>query len=140
MRYVFHSEPDDNGTWLLTVPALPEVTTFTEDMADAPRHLRDAIEEALAARIASGVELPQPDGDRTPNAVDLPSLTSLKAILYSLMLADGVTRADLQRRLGWHREQVDRLFRLDHASRLDQIEAAATALGLVIHMDLHAVA
>jgi hypothetical protein len=27
------------------------------------------------------------------------------------------------RRLGWNRESVDRLFRLDHASRLDQIEA-----------------
>jgi hypothetical protein len=27
------------------------------------------------------------------------------------------------RRLGWNRESVDRLFRLDHASRLDQIKA-----------------
>jgi antitoxin HicB len=36
----------------------------------------------------------------------------------------GVTRAELARRLGWHREQVDRLFRLDHASRIDRIEAA----------------
>ena len=75
MRYAFQSEPDDNGTWLLTAPAFPEVTTFTEDMADAPRHLRDAIEEALAARMAAGGEIPVPDGERTPNAVDLPPLT-----------------------------------------------------------------
>jgi antitoxin HicB len=140
MRYVFRSEPDDNGTWLLTAPALPEVTTFADDLADAPRHLRDAIEEALAARMAAGAALPPPDGDRAPGAVDLPPLTSLKVALYSIMQVDGVSRAELQRRLGWHREQVDRLFRLDHASRLDQIDAAAKALGFVIDMDFRAVA
>jgi hypothetical protein len=41
----------------------------------------------------------------------------------------GITRAELMRRLGWKHESVDRLFRLDHASRLDQIEAAFKALG-----------
>ena len=35
----------------------------------------------------------------------------------------------LTRRLGWHTPQVDRLFDLRHASRLDQIEAAAAVLG-----------
>jgi antitoxin HicB len=29
--------PDDNGTVLVTCPALPEVTTFGEDEADALR-------------------------------------------------------------------------------------------------------
>ena len=37
--------------------------------------------------------------------------------------------AELARRLGWHLPQVDRLFDLRHASRLDQIEAAARVLG-----------
>ena len=39
-----------------------------------------------------------------------------------------VTGAALIRRLGWKsRESVDRLFRLDHHSRLDQPEAAYRA-------------
>ncbi len=41
----------------------------------------------------------------------------------------GVTKAELARRLGWHGPQVDRLLDLNHASRLDQIEAALAALG-----------
>jgi antitoxin HicB len=41
--------PDDNGTVLVTCPALPEVTTFGEDEADALRRAVGAIEEALAA-------------------------------------------------------------------------------------------
>ena len=40
------------------------------------------------------------------------------------------------RRLGWNRESVDRLFRLDHASRLDQIEAAFTALGKSVALEV----
>jgi antitoxin HicB len=33
------------------------------------------------------------------------------------------------RNLNWNRESVDRLFRIDHASKLDQIEAAFAAPG-----------
>ena len=39
-----------------------------------------------------------------------------------------MNRAELARRLDWHRESVDRLFRLDHASRVDRIEAAFKVL------------
>ena len=63
-------------------------------------------------------------------------LPSLKLDLYSACRTAGVTRAELARRLGWHREQVDRLFRLRHASRLDQLEAAAKAVGLEIALDV----
>ena len=58
----------------------------------------------------------------------LPLLTMLKVNLYIALQREGVSRAELGRRLGWHREQVDRLFRLEHASRLDQIEEAFRAL------------
>ncbi len=47
-------EPDDNGTFLGTCPALPEVTTFGKNKLEAMVHARDAIEEALAARISEG--------------------------------------------------------------------------------------
>jgi antitoxin HicB len=52
MRYRIELEPDDNGTFVVTCPALPEVTTFGEDEVDCLEHARDAIEEALAARLA----------------------------------------------------------------------------------------
>ena len=48
---------------------------------------------------------------------------------YQAMTEQGIKKVELARRLGWHMPQVDRLFDLRHASRLDQIEAAAAALG-----------
>ena len=52
MEYPLVIEPDDNETLLVTCPDLPEVTTFGENEEDALRRADDAIEEALAARMA----------------------------------------------------------------------------------------
>jgi antitoxin HicB len=125
LTYSVKLTPDD-GTFLVTCPALPEVTTFGEDKDDALRHAAEAIEEALAARIAEGADIPHPSGKGTP--VRIPAQSAIKVELYRHLRKDGITRAELQRRLGWNRESVDRLFRLDHNSRLEQLEAAFHAL------------
>jgi antitoxin HicB len=122
--------PDDNGTVMVTCPALPEVTTFGEDEADALRRAVGAIEEALAARMAESSDIPE-GHQRGPRLVRLPALTVLET---------RITRAELSRRLGWKRESVDRLFRLDHASRLEQLEAAFAALGQAVSVSVHAAA
>jgi len=123
--------PDDNETFLVTCPALPELTTFGETRDEAAKRASDAVEEALAARISDGRDIPpfeRAEDDHADFAV-LPIVTSLKVGLYRAIKEDGITRAELQRRLRWpHREQVDRLFRLDHASRFQQLEAAFHAL------------
>ena len=48
----------------------------------------------------------------------------MKAELYRAFTATGIRKADLARRLGISRSNVDRLFDLKHQSRLDQLEAA----------------
>jgi antitoxin HicB len=42
---------------------------------------------------------------------------------------EGVRKSELARRLGWHMPQVDRVLNMQHATRLDQAEAALAALG-----------
>jgi len=136
LRYPVKLETDDNGTVLVTCPSLPEVTTFGEDDADALAHAVGAIEEALAARIADGEDIPPPPQRPRGRSVALPLMTSLKASLYRALRESGIIRAELMRHLGWNRESVDRLFRLDHASRLDQIEAAFKALGKSVALEV----
>ena len=129
--YPIKLTPDDNDTFLVTCPALPEVTTFGKTEEEIQHAAAGAIEEAIAARISYGEALPPPvppGKARRTRFVKLPALTALKAQLYIVLRESGITRAELARRLGWHREQVDRLFRLDHASRLDRLEAAFKAL------------
>jgi antitoxin HicB len=132
LAYRIELAKDDNGTFLVTCPALPEVTTFAETHPVALEHAADAIQEALAARMAARQAIPASDDHSALRNGDallaVPMLQSLKVHLYEAARSEGVSPAELARRLNWHREQVDRLFRLDHRSRLDQIEAAFAAL------------
>ena len=129
LAYKIQTTPDDNGTFLVTCPDLPEVTTYGEDGPSVLSNAVSAIEEAIAARISEGADIPTPALKAGDSVARLPALTAVKTLLYMALKAQGMSRAELARRLGWHREQVDRLFRLDHASRLDQLEAAFDALG-----------
>lgn len=136
MIYLLHTEPDDNGTDLITCTAFPEVTTFAEagDIDAARQHGLAAVEEAIAARISDGQDIPKPAtqaqvAKHKGPSVKLPLMTELKVQLYiALRNSDVRTRAELARRMNKPREQIDRLFRLDHASRADQIESAFRAL------------
>lgn len=139
LGYRIKLEADDNDTLLVTCPALPEVTTFGDDESDAMQRAIGAIEEAIAARIADGEDVPEGQ-TRGPRLVRLPTLDVLKIELYRQLRNAKITRAELARRLGWKRESVDRLFRLDHASRLEQLEAAFGALGRAVSVSVHAAA
>jgi antitoxin HicB len=134
LAYHVELTPDDNDTLLVTCPSLPMVVSFGADREDALRHARDAIETALASMIADGEDIPP--SDPAGNLVRLPMLTTLKIELYRAVKAAGMTRAELGRRLGWKRESVDRLFRIDHASRLEQIEAAMAAVGKTFEIEV----
>jgi antitoxin HicB len=133
IRYKITLEPDDNDTFLVTCPDLPGVVTFGESRADAIRHAVDAIETWIASLIADGLPVPRPKAAARAKLneafASLPALTTLKTELYWALQDASITRAELARRLKWNRESVDRLFRIDHASRLDRIEAAFHALG-----------
>ena len=132
LKIVMDNIGQGTSNWLVTAPAFPEVTTFADDKREACVQGLHAIEEAIAGRIADGMDVPAPM-KTTPGKgyfVEVPALTFLKVALYMICSRRGVSRAELARRLEWHREQVDRLFRLDHQSRLDQMEAAFEALGL----------
>jgi antitoxin HicB len=65
---------------------------------------------------------------RRYRAVRLPALLAVKAELYSAFRQAGITKAELARRLGIPRMNVDRLFDPKHRSRLDQIESALLAV------------
>ena len=51
--------PQENGTFAVQVPALPEVNTQGRDRAEALIRATEAIELAIEQRLADGDELPQ---------------------------------------------------------------------------------
>ena len=123
---------DDDGTLLATSPDFSEVTTFGMDRDEALARSVDALEEAIAARIHDGRDIPSPSHGRS--VVALPTLTAVKVMLYQGMREQGIGKAELARRLGWHLPQVDRVLDVQHNSRMDQIDAAMGAIGRHLHV------
>ena len=134
LSYSIKLELDENGTVLATSPDFPELTTFGDDRKEALARARDALEEAIAARIHARQEIPAPS--RGKLRADLPSLTAVKVILYQSMREQGIGKAELARRLGWHLPQVDRVLDIQHNSRLDQMDAALAATSRCLHVDV----
>ncbi len=135
LEYPIKLTKDDNDTVLATSPDFPELVTFGDDVEDALMHAFDALEEAIAARMAYKEDIPEPS-KRGKYRVTLPSQVALKVLLYQGMRRRGLTKAQLARRLNWHGPQVDRLLDLRHASRLDQIDTAFNALGQKVVIDV----
>jgi len=127
--------PDD-GTVLVTFPDVPEAITFGANQDEALYHAVDALETALSFYVDARKPLPEPSVRPDLPTVRPSALESIKLAVYREMLEQGVRKAELARRLGWKAPQVDRLFDLRHASRLDQLEAAAKALSRHIDVTL----
>ena len=60
LAYPIEMTPDDNDTFLVTCPDLPEVTTFGVNEAECVAMARKAISEAVAARLSAFQDIPEP--------------------------------------------------------------------------------
>jgi antitoxin HicB len=128
--------PDD-GTVLVTFVDVPEAITFGMDEDEALLQAVDALESALAFYVDDRKPLPVPSKPKKGQKTVSPSaLECGKLGVYQAMTEQGIKKAELARRLGWHMPQIDRLFDLRHASKLDQIEAAANVLGKSVQLQI----
>lgn len=84
----------------------------------------------MAARISDREPIPLPSkGKASDPCVTLPIQAAVKVLLYQQMWKDGVRKADLARRMDLHRQEIDRLLDLNHATSLAKIERAFAVLG-----------
>jgi antitoxin HicB len=127
----------DGNTVLVTFADVPEAITFGADEDEALLQAVDALETALSIYVEARKPLPVPSKAKRGQRTVRPSaLEGAKLGVYQAMMEQGIKKAELARRLGWHMPQVDRLFDLKHASRMDQLESAARSLGREIRVSV----
>jgi antitoxin HicB len=137
LKYPITLDPDSNGTLLVGFPDFPTVNTVGDDEADALRNAVDALETALQVYFDGRQAVPLPSAAKPDQrTIALPALSEAKILIWNEMFAQKLRKADLARLLGVHTPQVDRLFDLDHASKLDFVEQAAKVLGKELNVAL----
>lgn len=130
LLYAVILTPDSNGTIRVECPDVPELHTFGRDREEALKRAGGALEAALSFYVEEGQELPRPSRrGRGMAVVGVSALADAKLQLYAAMRASGIRKAELARRMGISKTNVDRLFDLDRSTRLDLMERAFRALG-----------
>ncbi|MGX5217822.1 type II toxin-antitoxin system HicB family antitoxin [Pseudomonas segetis] len=120
---------DDGCVWISS-DDVPELNSAGDNEAEALLDAVDGLESALSLYVDQRRLIPQasPAQPGQP-VVRLPALTAAKVALWNAMYAQGVGKAEMARRLGVNRPQVDRLVDLLHRSKIEQVEHALAILG-----------
>lgn len=130
MEFVVKVLPDD-GSYMVTCPELPEFLSAGDTAEEALQDASDALETTLMLYMDDRRQIPSPRKSRRGEiTVRLSAQASAKALLHNAMLADGIRKAELARRLGGiSGSQVERLLDLRHSTRLEALESAIEAVG-----------
>jgi antitoxin HicB len=138
MEYPALFEPAEEGGFVITIPDFGWGVSQADTEAEAQTMATALLQTLVQEHIRNGEQLPRPGKPRgrKTRTVRLPALQSAKAELYRLLIESGVRKAELARRLGIPKANVDRLFDLRHRSRLDQMESAFRVLGKEIRIEV----
>lgn len=137
MYYPATFTPDTNNTFLVEFRDIPEAVGVGETVDEAYQSALDGLETAFSIYMDERKPIPAPsemqDGE---DAIYLPMSVQTKLALYHEMLTQGITKAELARRLSVNQKQVDRLWDLTHSSKLEMLEKAFFAIGKRLNMTL----
>jgi antitoxin HicB len=116
---------------VVTFPDVGYGATQGATEAEALEMAADFLLMAVGDLIKQGRELPRASTrqGRKYRWIKLPVLAAVKMELYRELKSSGVRKAELARRLGISRGNMDRLFDLHHSTRLELLEAAFAVLG-----------
>ena len=131
MRYAYPAvlAPDD-GQISVSFPDIPEAHSFGATRQKVLVHAVDALETALSFYVDERRPLPKPGrAKRGQIVIEASPLGQVKLALYDAMRVQDIGKAELARRLDCHLPQVDRLLDLTHASKMEQLTRALSAVG-----------
>lgn len=128
--------PEAKG-FTVRFPNLPDAITGGEDRSDALAQATDCLEEAIAVRIADGLEIPKPSAPRRKELlVALSAPMAAKAALYLAIRDTGLSKLQLARKLGLDEKEIRRLLDPKHATKLSRIQDILARLGKRITISL----
>ena len=139
-RYGFPArlQPDEDGRLVVHFPDLPEALIDGADAIEALAEAADCLSEALAGRINRNEDIPVPTRLRRGQHWVAPDpMMALKAALHSALRARKTNIADLARQLRIDERKATRLIDPRASSSLTSLEAALSALGYAIAIEVH---
>lgn len=128
--YAIRFERDDAPGLAVFCRDLPQFHSYGDDEQHAMSEAVDGIETTLSIYVDERRAIPAASAPEAGElVVHLPAVTVAKIALWNAMMERDMRKADLCRLLGVHQAQGDRLVDFLHTSKMEQLEAALSALG-----------
>lgn len=119
----------DGDGFVVSFPDVPEALSSGSTRRQALEMAQDALETAMEFYFEDNRPVPLPSKAKVGQPViELPASLSAKVLLLNEMLRQGVTAAELARRLGTTPQSVQRIIRLGHTTKIDTLAEAFRAL------------
>ena len=127
----------EDGRFVARLPDLVGAVTDGNNRAEALREASAALEEAIAACMASHEDIPRPSPARGRPCVAPGVLIAAKVALYEAKREVGIGNVELGRRLGVAENEIRRCLDPRHATKINRLEDALATLGrrLIVTMD-----
>lgn len=130
MRYPAHFAEAPEGGFVVTFRDIPEAITQGDTEAEAMEMAEDVLLSSIEFYLEARRQVPAPStGEPGERLVHLPASVAAKVLLLNEQLAQGVSNAELARRMGTRPQEVQRITNLTHATKIDTIDRALRALG-----------
>lgn len=130
MFYPASFKPDPSGGYVVTFRDIPEAISQGDDEKEAFDMATDALMTAMDFYFDDQRCVPLPSKpQRGERLIGLPLSIAAKVLLLNEMLAQNIRPADLARRMEVMPQEVHRLLKLDHKTKIDTIALALQSLG-----------
>jgi antitoxin HicB len=127
----------DGAGFVVTFRDIPEAITQGDNEAEALAMARDALITAMDFYFEDQRTVPRPsEAQAGERLIALPASLSAKILLLNEILAQAVIPAELARRMGVKPQEVTRILDLAHATKIDTVAAAVSALGKELELSV----
>jgi len=130
MRYPAKFAEAPEGGFVVTFRDIPEAITQGDTEAETMEMAEDVLMSSMEHYLEERRTVPAPSSPEAgERLVHLPASVAAKVLLLNEQLAQGVSNAELARRMGTRPQEVQRITNLGHATKIDTIDRAMRALG-----------
>lgn len=126
MRYPVTLTPDSGG-YVVSFPDVPEALSQGDTREEALANALDALVTAFEFYFEDNERIPEP-GPVVDEFVEVPSSFTAKVLMLNAFVESGLTRVELASRMGVKKQEITRLFDLNHTTKIDTIRQAMAAM------------
>lgn len=127
----------NSHTYIVCFRDIPEALTQAYSLEEAKVMAKDALIVSMEFYFEDHRPVPLPSKLQASDyGIRLPVSIWAKVLLLNTMLEQKITQAELARRLGKSRQEMQRIFNLHHTTKIDTIAEALLSLGKTLNICL----